>query len=178
MAAWRLPFLHQELRQKWIKILSNLKQVHNLTFRLCLLIISKSLFVYSFIKVLIISTYIAYPFTEDKWSVLNTTNRNPFLGSSCYSSAVMNTTSIHEDTGLIPSLKQWAKDQLWCRLQTRLGFGIAMTVVYANSYSSDLTPSLGTSICHRCGPRKTKRKKKPIFWNPGIPFKLYLEQTM
>ena len=24
----------------------------------------------------------------------------------------------------------------------------------------DLTPSLGTSICHGCGPKKTKKKKK------------------
>ena len=30
-----------------------------------------------------------------------------------------------------------------------------MTVVY----SSDSTPSLGTSTCHGCGPRKTKKKK-------------------
>ena len=28
------------------------------------------------------------------------------------------------------------------------------------SYSSDLTPRLGTSICHGCGPKKTKRKQK------------------
>ena len=25
--------------------------------------------------------------------------------------------------------------------------------------SSDLTPSLGTSICHECGPKNTKKKK-------------------
>ena len=28
----------------------------------------------------------------------------------------------------------------------------------ASSYSSDLTPSLGTSICRGCGPKKTKKK--------------------
>ena len=27
-------------------------------------------------------------------------------------------------------------------------------------YSSDLTPTLGTSICCRCGPKNTKKKKK------------------
>ena len=30
--------------------------------------------------------------------------------SSCRGSAVMNTTSIHEDVGLIPGLAQWVKD--------------------------------------------------------------------
>ena len=29
-----------------------------------------------------------------------------------------------------------------------------------NSYSSDLPPSLGTSICGGCGPENTKKKKK------------------
>ena len=49
--AWRLPFLSQELRQKWIKTLFNLKQVPSLTFRPRLLVTSKSLFVHSFIKI-------------------------------------------------------------------------------------------------------------------------------
>ena len=30
----------------------------------------------------------------------------------------------------------------------------------AGGYSSDWTPSLGTSTCPRCGPKKTKRQKK------------------
>ena len=30
----------------------------------------------------------------------------------------------------------------------------------ASGYSSDLTPSLGTSICHRCSPQKTKKEKR------------------
>ena len=35
-----------------------------------------------------------------------------------------------------------------------LGFCVAVAVVEAASYSSDVTPSLGTSICHRGGPKK------------------------
>ena len=38
---------------------------------------------------------------------------------------------------------------------TQLGSGIAVAVVKAVSYSSDVTPSLGTSICHGGGPKET-----------------------
>ena len=31
--------------------------------------------------------------------------------------------------------------------------------------TSDLTPSLGTSICYRCSPKKKKKKKKDAFYN-------------
>ena len=34
-------------------------------------------------------------------------------------------------------------------------------------YSSDLTPSLGTSMCRRCGPKKRPKKKNYIF---GVPW--------
>ena len=52
--------------------------------------------------------------------------------------------------------------KLWHSLQMWLGSGIAVAVVWANSCSSNSTPSLGTSICHRCGPRKKKIKKIKI----------------
>ena len=45
------------------------------------------------------------------------------------------------------------------RSQTQLGSGIAVPVAEAGSYSSNLTPSLGTSICRGCGPKKQKKKK-------------------
>ena len=50
--------------------------------------------------------------------------------------------------------------ELWCRSQRRLRPRVAVAVVQADSCSSDLTPSLGTFICHRCGP---KRQKKIFF---------------
>ena len=50
--------------------------------------------------------------------------------------------------------------ELWCRLQTWLGSGIAVAVAVAGGYSSDLTPSLGISICQGWGPKQKKRKKK------------------
>ena len=71
-------------------------------------------------------------------------------------------SSIHENAGLIPSFTQWIKDQRCCELQYRLQMqlrsGIAVTVVQASRCSSNSTPSLGTSICHGCSPKKQKKK--------------------
>ena len=50
--------------------------------------------------------------------------------------------------------------ELWCRLQTQLRSHVAVAVAYAGSCSSASIPSLGISICHRCGPKKQKRKKE------------------
>ena len=42
----------------------------------------------------------------------------------------------------------------------QLGSHVAVALAEAGGYSSDLTPSLGTSICCRCGPRKGKKTNK------------------
>ena len=49
---------------------------------------------------------------------------------------------------------------LWCRPQLQFRSYIAVAVVKAGSCIFDLSPSLGTSICHRSGPKKKKKKKK------------------
>ena len=60
----------------------------------------------------------------------------------------------------VSGLRIWRCCELWCRLQVWLGSCIAVAVVWAGSCSSDLTLSLGTSICIRCSPKKKKKKKK------------------
>ena len=80
-----------------------------------------------------------------------------------------NPTSIHQDVGSIFSGRRiWCYRELWCRSQTRPGSGIAVAVELANSYSSDETPSLGTSMCLGCGPKKTKGKIITIIKKIGL----------
>ena len=81
------------------------------------------------------------------------------LRSSHCGSAIMNPTSINEDS-LIPGLAQWVKEPaLPCRLQIPLRSGTAVAVAQAGSCHSDLTPSLGTCMCPRCSPKKDPQKR-------------------
>ena len=71
---------------------------------------------------------------------------------------------------LISGLRIWSCHELWCRLYTWLRSGLAMAVAKAGSCRSNLTPSLGTSICFHKKQikQKTNQKKPPktaIFWN-------------
>ena len=52
----------------------------------------------------------------------------------------------------------WCCHELWCRSQTQLRPCVA--VAQAGSWSSNLTPSLGASICLKCSLKKAKKKKK------------------
>ena len=49
--------------------------------------------------------------------------------------------------------------ELWCRSQMWLGSPCCCGCGAASN-SSDLTPSLGISICYRCGPKKQKMNKQ------------------
>ena len=72
----------------------------------------------------------------------------------------MNPTNMHKDGGSIPGLTQWVGIHhccdLWCMSQMRLGSRVA--VVQARSCSFDSIPSLGTSVCQGCSPKKQKKK--------------------
>ena len=71
----------------------------------------------------------------------------------------MNLTSIQEDAGSIPGFIQ-SCGELWCKSQIQFRSYVSVAVVQAGSCSSDSIPSLGTSICHGCSPKKTKKKIK------------------
>ena len=59
----------------------------------------------------------------------------------------------------ISGLGIWLCCELWCRSQMQLKSCIAVAVALASTCSSDSTPSLGTSICHKCGLKKRKKKR-------------------
>ena len=61
----------------------------------------------------------------------------------------------------LSGLRIWCCHEQWCRLQMWLRSRIVVAVAWAGSCSSDSTPSLGTSICCRRGP------KKRYFLSPG-----------
>ena len=48
--------------------------------------------------------------------------------------------------------------ELWCRRQMWLRSHIAVSVTVASGSSSDLTPRLGTFMCHGCSPEEKKKK--------------------
>ena len=50
--------------------------------------------------------------------------------------------------------------QIWLGSRVNTAVAVAVAVAVADSCSSDLIPSLGTSICHECGPKKRKKKRK------------------
>ena len=56
--------------------------------------------------------------------------------------------------------------ELWCRSKTQLGSCVAVAVTKASSCSSDLTPSLGTSICHECALKSKTKQKLGVNSNP------------
>ena len=57
---------------------------------------------------------------------------------------------------------------LWRRSQMLLRSCIAVAVEWAGSCCSDLTASLGTSICCRCSPKKTHTKNLQVIVILGL----------
>ena len=74
---------------------------------------------------------------------------------------VKNQHGVCEVVGSIPGLAQWVEETVL--LQTVVFVADAAQIQHCCSrgaglsYSSDSTPSLGTSICCRCGPKKKKK---------------------
>ena len=68
-----------------------------------------------------------------------------------------------QSLALLSGLRIQCCCELWYRSQMQLRSRVAVAVVLAGSYSSDLTPSLGTSICCGAALKRPKKKKKKKF---------------
>ena len=67
----------------------------------------------------------------------------------------MNILQVSDYSSNKNTIQIWHCCELLHRLQMQLGSGVVVAVVKAGGYSSNWTPSLGTSICCRCGPKNT-----------------------
>jgi len=59
----------------------------------------------------------------------------------------------------ISGLRVWHCHEPVGRSQMQLASTIAVAVLQASGFSSDSTSSLGTSMCHKGGPKRRKKKK-------------------
>ena len=74
---------------------------------------------------------------------------------------------------LLGGFRIWCCHEWWCRSQTWIGSGVDVAVAVGWQLTSDLTPSLGTSICLGSCPKKTgkkEEKKKIMSLSFGIFF--------
>ena len=84
------------------------------------------------------------------------------MRSSHGGSVEMNLTSMRMQVRFLASLSGLRIRhccKLWCRWQMQFG-SVCCCGCWAVGYSSDLTPSLGTSICHCVALKKQKTEKK------------------
>ena len=75
---------------------------------------------------------------------------------------------LQTQTHSVPIVAQWERTRLvsmglWVRSH-ELRPRIAVAVAWAGSCSSNSTPSLVTSICCRCSPKKTKKTKQKLIF--------------
>ena len=89
---------------------------------------------------------------------------NTEVGSSLPNTAEKNSTSVLRMwipfLTLLGGLRLGHCYELWCRLQMQIRSHVAVAVAEAGRCSSNLIPSLGTSICCEFGPKRQKANKQ------------------
>ena len=94
--------------------------------------------------------------TQRRWG------RESALGVPIVAQQIKNPNSIHQDAGLAPGLAQWVKGSsiaASCSVGCGCSLDPELLCLWYWLASSDLTPSLGTSICRGAALKKQQKKK-------------------
>ena len=65
-----------------------------------------------------------------------------------------------QSLALLSGLRIWHCCEPWCRSQGQLRSCVAVAMAWTGICISDLVPSLETSKCHGCGPKKQTKQNK------------------
>ena len=96
--------------------------------------------------------------------------------SSHCGSAITNLSGFHEAEDLIPGLTQGSRVAMSCGVVCRCILDSDPAFLWRGwQLHSTLTPSLGTSMWHRCSPEKTKKKRTQVKLNIHCICFLYLK---
>ena len=103
-----------------------------------------------------VKTWVIFIYSNYKDANLLKSHRSPHHGS-----AVMNTTSLYEDEGLIPGLAQWIKDLalLWAMVGCRHGSDHALLWLWHRPVAIPLIQPLAWELPYTMGVAKKKDKK-------------------
>ena len=108
------------------------------------------------------------------WIYLKTLNCRSSLCGSVLTILTRTLRMRVQSPTLLSGLRIWCCCELWCRFQIWLRSHVAVAVALAGRCSSHSTPSLGTSICLGCGPKKINTLNRTLHVQQFASFFFFL----